>query len=174
MNLDAVVRAENDSIRSFLERCAYERQIRGRVLDYGCGRQPYRGIVEAEILKGNAESYRPYDRIDFPHSMAHTDVGGEPGNGGFETVICTQVIQYIPTPQLVDFLRHLRRKLTAAGWLLLTGPTNWPDINDYHRLTKRHVEWLLGEAGFPVAFSGYREPMFDEGMPFGYWAMAHA
>ena len=42
---DLLTRLERDSIRAFVMSAGAEGYLSGRVLDYGCGRMPYRKIV---------------------------------------------------------------------------------------------------------------------------------
>jgi SAM-dependent methyltransferase len=68
--------------------------------------------------------------------------------GQFDTVICTQVLQYVDDP--VTALEHMRYHLRDGGWLLLTGPTNWPVVEDTDkwRFTLHGAVLILLRAGF--------------------------
>lgn len=169
---------ERDSIRSFVQSAADEGYLSGRVLDYGCGKQPYRDIVAA----AGGEYYG----FDLPWLPAN--VSGEivwpPGldgavasrdghetalhswaraNGYFDAVLCTQVIQYVPlvreshgnyTDTLADWLMDMRVLMDdeKQETLVMTYPTNWPEVEpeDLHRFTKAGMERLLTEAGFEI------------------------
>jgi len=130
---------ESSTIRAFLLR--NQKHMGKRVLDYGAGRQPYRDIVEA----AGAE-YVPYDSPEFPGSVVEKDTAAV--RGRFDAVICTQVLQYCPSPDYT--LRFLKTQLHDGGSLLMTGPTNWPLVEeeDLWRFTPSGVVKLLAEARF--------------------------
>lgn len=128
---DHLVDVERASIRGFLER--HQRHLRGRVLDYGCGLpercfrpQPYRDLVDGE--------YVGYDVTGYP----------EP-HGRFDTVLCTQVLQYVPEPRLL-----LARFRGLANRLVLTYPTHWAEVEaaDNWRFTRAGMDRLLTASGW--------------------------
>lgn len=169
MTLEELTLIENASIRAFLARHAG--LLDGAVLDYGCGRQPYRDIVEAA---GGA--YTGYDRAELPANMSGVDVGaGLPLSYWWNAIICTQVIQFVPEP--AEFLSDLRRALGTGGALLLTWPTNWPEVNDtdLHRFTAAGMGRLLADAGFKITSEFARRAtwdMVDYDLAYGYGAVA--
>lgn len=159
---------EQDSLRSFVEGAS--KWLKGDVLDYGSGRQPYRSIVEAAGGK-----YIPYDRMDHPGSCATTDVGPEHPLYNVETydaILCTQVLQYIPAPKfLID---QFRVALRYGGALVLTFPTTWPEIEneDLWRYTRAGVLRMLED--FNVDVISERAPIDLGGfrLPLGYGMVA--
>lgn len=146
--MTALREAEAQSIRGFLK--SHSDKLTGRVLDIGCGQQPYRDIVEAA-----GGTYLGWDRPDLPGSVG-ADAGPDWDDlefAGFDAVMFTQVWQYVPLGALCDALydlAHGRSVLAPAGWLLATGPTNWPVVeqDDLHRFTTSGVLQLLHDAGF--------------------------
>lgn len=149
---------ERESIRAFVQSAADEGYLSGRVLDYGCGKQPYRDIVEA----AGGESYG-YDMANFPANVSGEDVGEYEeawfSDDAFDAILCTQVVQYIPLgdgrhghtlPTI--FATWQREVLAASGLLVMTYPTNWPEVEDadLHRFTRAGMERLLTDAGFTI------------------------
>lgn len=146
---DLLTKIENDSIRAFVHSAADEGYLRGRVLDYGCGKQPYRDIVEKQ-----GGEYVPFDRAGFPGNVSAEDIGAVLPLDS-DSVLCTQVVQYIPDVgvTLAGFRGMLRfSRGRRSGCLVLTYPTNWPEVEaeDLHRFTKAGMELLLIEAGFSI------------------------
>jgi hypothetical protein len=140
MNRQEIRDLERTSIREFVD--AHKHYLTGRVLDYGCGipgkcvqPQPYRHIIEAQILTYGKGEYVPYDR------------GYQWPGGVFDAVLMTQVLQYSEDPR--GLLKALR---DVAQYLVMTYPTHWEEIehDDRWRFTKRGVEALLVEAGWTV------------------------
>ena len=160
---------ERESIREFVASFPWA----GRVLDYGCGRQPYRRIVE----KAGAE-YFPYDRAEF--------VGGSGGNVGegngwspdcpWDAILCTQVLMYVP--DVYRLLRCMREALVPGGALVLTYPGAWPEIDGYlHSFTEAGMARLLRAAGFEVerhVVRGVLPGCEGFSVPFGHGTVARA
>lgn len=161
---------ERRSIRSFVQGAADGGYLSGRVLDYGCGKQPYRDIVEAV-----GGEYHGYDRKDFAGNVSEEDIGflGDPCVAGYpmharredgkgfasqkwDAVLCTQVVQYLrpgvewEDPAL-ELLAEINFGLKIGGVLVLTYPTNWAEVEDtdLQRYTKAGMEERLlnGTAG---------------------------
>lgn len=139
---------EGNSIRDFVQSCT--EHFTGRVLDYGCGKQPYRDVVEAA-----AGEYVPFDRARFPANVSHEDIGpDEPlgREGQWDVILTNQTFQYVSAWRLADLIQDMRHALVSGGVLVATGPTNWPEVEteDLHRLTLAGVGALLRAAGFSV------------------------
>lgn len=144
MTADSLLDLERSSIHSFVESCA--EQLAGRVLDVGCGLQPYRSIVEQA-----GGEYVGYDRVSFPANVSGADVGGHPLEGAlYDALLCTQVLQYAPDP--FDFLAGCHFALRKGGHLVITGPTCWPEreSEDLFRFTQAGIGTLLRCAGFEI------------------------
>lgn len=177
---DELTRIEDVSIREFVQSAADEGYLSGDVLDYGCGRMPYRRIV----LNAGGK-YRGYDHSSFPANRAERNTGKNPfvwPEVDFDAILCTQVLQFIPlvrygsdpTGSLQNVLTSFRLALTVrSGHLVLTYGTNWPEVNeeDLHRFTKMGMERLLDEAGFEKIVKHERREIIHE---LGYdWALGY-
>ena len=163
-DLSAIERA---SLRAFVESCA--EHLTGRVLDYGCGRQPYRDVVDA--ARGE---YVPYNRAEFNGCAGSGNAGpNNPLALGADTILCTQVIQYIPEPlRLLDQFRDCLEP--SAGRLILTGPTCWVEPPGHlHSHTLEGVRRLLEQAGFVVDRLESRGHV-GPGFSIGYGAIGRA
>lgn len=174
---DALRELERESLREFVASCAFG----GPVLDYGCGAAPYRAIVE-----GQGARWYGYDLPSMPAhvaGLAHEDPGRVWGNpllaARYTTILCTQVIQYVPNPfaLLTMFQQVLARAPDAAGQLVLTGPTNWPVVEkeDLWRYTPAGIRHLLESVGFEVARLEERAHIASPGGPMllGWGAVAY-
>lgn len=146
--------AERNSIRAFVEK--YRRFLAGRVMDFGAGKSPYKDLVAV-----NAE-YIAFEK------------GDKVPGGRFEAILSNQVLQYCESPgAILSFFHH---KLIDGGHLVLTYPTNWPEVeaNDYWRFTKAGMNRLLLENRFKVMHHEERAvlniPGF--GLVFGYGVIA--
>lgn len=143
MNLEELAAVEADSIRRFVEQAIGEGWLHGAVLDFGCGKQPYKRLIPGV--------YHGYDRKTHPASTTTEDIGdfGEVTRSlRWDAILCTQAIQYFPSPQ--RSIRTFYSMLKPGGWLLMTGPTNWPEVesDDLWRFTVQGVGRLFHNAMF--------------------------
>jgi hypothetical protein len=149
-------RVERDSIRRFVKKCANLGYFEGNVLDYGCGQQPYREIIEAA-----GGTYYGWDKASLPGSVVKEDVGELPPfellgeDEEFDCVLMTQVWQYMPLRVLKEVLYDLgygQGTLKISGYLVVTGVTNWPEVEveDLYRFTQAGARRLLEDSGFEV------------------------
>lgn len=172
--------AERASIRAFVEGCA--EHLGGRVLDYGCGQQPYRGIVEAA-----GGEYLGFDNKDFPGNVSERDIVDRgPGFERVNAILCTQVLQYVPlygylapvSLTLAGVLDRFESELRHGGHLILTYPTTWAEVEpvDLTRFTRAGMERLLVGAGFTILRHDERAAIVLGGfrLPLGYGVLARA
>jgi SAM-dependent methyltransferase len=128
---------ERASIRAYVK--DHQHMLCGRVLDFGAGKpgtcrqpQPYR-----ELLR-KATEYVPVDLDD------------EIPDGIFDSILMTQVIQYLDDPLIALMDLHAR---LGGGALVMTGPTCWAEVGedtDRWRFTLAGIRSLLTEAGFRI------------------------
>lgn len=164
-SVEELSRIENASIRAFVESCA--EHFTGRVLDYGCGRQPYRDVVE----KAGGE-YVPWDRKGLPGGSVENVGPVEAERHGYTAILCTQVIQYVP--EVEGTLANMRDAIRPGGALVLTGPTSWIEPPGHlHNLTQAGIRRLLEQAGFAVERLECRGKI-GPGLSIGYGVLARA
>lgn len=125
---------------------------RGKVIDIGCGRAPYK----QEILPF-LESYTGVDNpktAKLYQSSQTVDVYADAeklpfDSSHFDTALMLQVLEYINNP--LQALSETSRVLKKGGYLILTSPFLYP-IHDYphdrNRYTEEMLTDLLGKAGF--------------------------
>ncbi len=139
---------------------------RGRLLDIGCGGQPYKTLLR--------EGVSQYIGIEIDRQRYAAAPPQAWGSGlhlpfrdcSFATVLCAQVLEHVPEPGQV--LDEVRRVLQPGGHLILTAPHIWgihEEPHDYFRFTGYGLEYLARRAGLePVAV----QPLG------GYWVTAGA
>lgn len=124
--------------------------VQGRVLDVGCGTQPYRELFEVSEYvgldidtplareRGTADAFYGGDRFPFDEAR-------------FDTVLCNQVLEHVFNPEL--FVAEIRRVLANGGRLVLTVPFVWDEHEqpwDYARYTSFGLRALLERNGFRI------------------------
>lgn len=118
-----------------------------RVLDYGCGDLPYRHLF------GDVD-YVPADLPGNPRAMIETSPDGTLGalgDGGFDLVLSTQVLEHASDPAL--YLNECYRLLRPGGRLLLSTHglmVYHPDPVDYWRWTCAGLREQVDRAGLEV------------------------
>jgi len=147
MTVTAIRELERKTIAGFLT--DNRDKFKGQVLDIGCGKQPYRNLIESF-----GGTYHGYDRAHHAGSVVTEDVGEYWDIADeVDTVMMTQVWQYIPPHVLLDMLCKLSSgdwSLKRGGWFVATGPTNWPvvEAEDLWRQTTTGVLSILEVAHF--------------------------
>lgn len=125
----------------------FGRDIRGRVLDVGCGARPYEHLVQATHYVGLEIPGRKSVRADVLYGG-----GGFPfADRSFDAVICNQVLEHVFHPDA--FLREIARVLTERGRLLVTVPFVWDEHEqprDYARYSSFGLAALLQQNGFSI------------------------
>lgn len=125
---------------------ARARYARGRLLDVGCGGEPYRSLLE---------QVQHYVGVDVPPNPT-ADVAGSGlalpfRDEAFDTVLCTCVLEHVPEPG--SLMAEIARTLRPSGHLLLTAPQTWQihlAPNDFYRYTHYGLRYLAETSGLRV------------------------
>jgi len=125
-------------------------ELRGSVLDVGCGSKPYQDLLPASEYVGleldtpwNRDHKRAdvfYDGTTFPFEAER-----------FDSVVCHQVLEHVFNPD--QFVREIHRVLKPDGRILLTVPFAWDEHEqpwDYARYSSFGLRALLEERGFEI------------------------
>jgi SAM-dependent methyltransferase len=124
----------------------FARELHGRIVDAGCGTQPYRGYF------GHATAYTSCDisersSVDFVCPADRIPVEAET----FDSVLCTEVLEHVPDP--VAVIREFHRILVRGGRVLITVPMFWPAHEqpwDFRRFPGHGVLHLANSGRFRV------------------------
>ena len=133
----------NDKVRAHLS------ELRGTVVDLGCGTRPY----EADIL-AHAQRYVGVDWHKTLHGL-RADVAADVSrplplrSGSADGVVAFEVLEHLAEPAVM--LGEAHRVLAPGGVLLLSVPFQWwvhEEPHDFYRFTRFGLAYLLGKAGF--------------------------
>lgn len=125
-------------------------QLRGRVLDAGCGSKPYREFIPATDYVG-MEIDTPRTRESFSADVYYDGLHFPVADMSFDGVLCSQVFEHVFTPEV--FLREIYRVLKPNGALVLTVPFTWDEHEqpyDYARYSSFGLSAALEKAGFQI------------------------
>lgn len=136
------------SITSILK---FSPHIKGRVLDVGCGVQPYR-----DILLRSCDQIIGIEHLATLHGMSNVDVAASAmllpfKDNSFDSLVSFQVMEHLPEP--LNFLCESYRVLRPGGYLLLTTPFMWGEHEtpyDFYRYTRYGLRYLAQKAGYEV------------------------
>ncbi len=122
---------------------------RGRCLDAGAGRSPWRGPLTAQGAR--VVSLDVEDRSGAVDLIADLMAMPAVADASFDAVLCTQVLEHVPRPW--DALAEIARVLAPGGHLILSVPhlSMLHELpHDYFRFTRSGLEALLAGAGLRV------------------------
>lgn len=126
--------------------------LRGRVLDVGCGTQPYRELLTAASSVTGLELDTPANRAG--NKLADVFYNGRDipfPDHDFDGVLCNQVLEHADAPEAL--LAEFARVLAPGGTLILTVPFIWPEHEqpqDMQRFTSFGLKGRLRAAGFEL------------------------
>lgn len=122
----------------------------GRLLDIGCGNQPYRELfnptdycgldIDTEEARHRGVATHFYDGKTFPF-----------GDESFDSALCNQVLEHVFNPD--EFLSEVARVLKPGARMLLTIPFVWDEHEqpyDYARYSRFGLKALLEKGGFRI------------------------
>ena len=122
--------------------------LSGKILDVGCGTQPYKHLLHYTEYKGmeyDTPDNRKYKNADFFYDGAHFPLQDK----SFDSVLCTQVLEHVFDPEL--FISELSRVIKPGGKILLTVPFVWDEHEqpyDFARYSSFALKYLLEKNKF--------------------------
>lgn len=126
--------------------CAARLPAGSRLIDFGCGSQPYRGIFEERGI-----AYLGAD-LD---GQAELEIGPEgrvaAADGAADAILSIQVLEHVRS--LDTYLQECRRLLASDGTLFLSTHGTWlyhPHPEDHRRWTRTGLVLDLEDRGFSV------------------------
>jgi SAM-dependent methyltransferase len=124
---------------------------RGKVVDVGCGAQPYRSLLPAGTAYVGLDIERAKEAFGYatPDTILFDGGHWPEGARDADVVLCTEVLEHVREPRAL--LAEAHAALRPGGRLLLTVPfaARWHFVpHDYWRFTPSSLKLLLEEAGF--------------------------
>lgn len=134
--------------------------VRGRLLDAGCGRKPYKDTYFSAATS--------YVGVDHQSDRSQPDIVASAldlplENQSFDTVVSTELLEHVSDP--LRALQEMHRVLKPGGYLILSTPLYWPRHEipyDFYRYPYDGLLHLVKESGFEL------ERMFNRGNAYVY------
>lgn len=128
---------------------AYAPTLKGKLLDFGCGRKPYENLFSVNEYIGVDLEQTGHDhtnsKVDVFYDGRHLPFNDET----FDALFCSEVLEHIFNPD--EILPELNRVLKPGGRALITVPFCWNEHEipyDYARYTSYGITHLLSKHGF--------------------------
>lgn len=126
-------------------------RLKGRMMDFGCGRKPYQTLFRVDEYIGV-----DYDNPGHSHQDEHIDVyyDGKTmpfGAGHFDSIFSSEVFEHVFN--LHEIIRELNRVLKPGGLMLFTCPFAFCEHevpNDFARYSSYGLRHLLQQNGFEI------------------------
>jgi SAM-dependent methyltransferase len=146
----------------FLQQKAHP-YITGRLLDAGCGSKPYKRLFHELVTEWVGLDARPV--AEHTGYIEENDFDDE----SFDSILCTNVIQYCPDPQIA--VAELARVLKPGGCLIITAPnTAKDDATHRYTFTLAGLRELCTRQGLTIIESSVTTGLFaDEFEAFLAW-----
>ena len=129
----------------------YSNQLKGTLLDFGCGSKPYKDLF-------NVEKYIGVDVVNHghPHEKEEIDIYYDGkilpfDNETFDSVFSSEVFEHIF--ELEKTLIEINRVMKKGGFALFTVPFVWDEHEkpfDFGRYSSFGIKYLLEKNGFKV------------------------
>jgi len=119
---------------------------KGKLLDIGCGSKPYQSLFAKKV-----KEYSGVDKHSRMADIRENFFNAHIPSHSFDTVLCTQVIEHVPDPNLL--LKKIHTIVNKDGILILTAPlvaALHEEPHDYYRFTKYALKNLFEENGFTI------------------------
>jgi SAM-dependent methyltransferase len=126
-------------------------QLRGKLLDFGCGRKPYEGLFSVDQYIGIDIETTGHDharsKVDVYYDGKHIPFD----DASFDSLFCSEVLEHVFNPN--EILQEINRVLKPGAKALITVPFSWNEHEapfDYARYTSFGITDLLQKNGFRV------------------------
>jgi SAM-dependent methyltransferase len=122
-------------------------ELRGELLDVGCGAAPYAAYFPHVSSKRNCDYNAARGTVDFVSSAVALPVK----DASFDSILCTEVLEHVPDPHATwgEFHRVLR----PGGKVLLSTPMYWPSHEqpfDFYRYPEHGLRYCAERNGFEI------------------------
>ena len=126
-------------------------QLKGTLLDFGCGRKPFENLFTVEKYIGvdlqNTGHDHKNSKVDVYYDGKHLPFE----NNSFDSLFCSEVLEHVFDPDKI--LPEINRVLKPGAKVLITVPFSWIEHEmpyDYARYSSFGIKHLLEKNGFEI------------------------
>jgi len=129
----------------------YIPQLKGKLLDFGCGRKPFENLFNVSEYIGVDIAETGHDhknsKVDVYYDGNHFPFENET----FDSLFCGEVLEHVFNPN--EILVEINRVLKPGAKALITVPFSWIEHEvpyDYARYSSFGIKHLLEKNGFKI------------------------
>jgi SAM-dependent methyltransferase len=126
-------------------------QLRGRLLDFGCGRKPFENLFNVSQYVGVDVEQTGHDHTNSKVDVFYNGTTLPFDNASFDALFCSEVLEHVFNPD--EILPEINRVLKPGAKALITVPFCWNEHEvpyDYARYSSFGITHLLEKHGFRV------------------------
>jgi len=135
----------------FLKIKYLSKNIKGVVIDFGCGRKPYRNLFNVDKYVGVDVEMSGHDHKNSQIDVFYDGKTIPFEKSTFDSIICFEVLEHVFNPEQI--LLELNRILKKNGMGLFSVPFCWNEHEipyDYARYSSYGIKYLMEKHGFTV------------------------
>lgn len=126
-------------------------EIKGRILDVGCGEKPYANLFAATEYIGIDIEQSGHDHTRSDIDVFYDGLNIPFEDNSFDSIVCFEVLEHVFEPEKI--IQEMYRVLKPGGKLMLTTPFIWNEHEipyDYGRYTYFGLKHLFTKNEFNV------------------------
>ncbi|HET9056525.1 MAG TPA: methyltransferase domain-containing protein [Chitinophagaceae bacterium] len=125
--------------------------LKGKLMDFGCGRKPYRNLFSVDEYIGVDIEQAGHDHSNSEIDFFYNGKVLPFMNKNFDSIFCSEVLEHVFNPD--EIIPELNRVLKSNGKILITVPFCWNEHEvpyDYARYSSFGIVALLEKNGFEI------------------------
>jgi SAM-dependent methyltransferase len=129
----------------------YIPQLKGKLLDFGCGRKPYENLFTVSEYVGVDMAETGHDHKNSKIDVYYDGKRLPFHDSVFDSLFCSEVLEHIFNPD--EILPELNRVLKPGAKALITVPFSWNEHEmpyDYARYSSEGIKHLVEKNGFKI------------------------
>lgn len=129
----------------------YIPHLKGKLLDFGCGRKPYQDLFSVTEYVGVDMAETGHDHKNSKIDVYYDGKRLPFHDSAFDSLFCSEVLEHIFNPD--EILPELNRVLKPGAKVLITVPFSWNEHEmpyDYARYSSEGIKHLVEKNGFKI------------------------